>query len=77
MTKEPNPNQIPSSNDQIPKKISRAEAFLPLGFGAWSLGFDWDLAPWSLVIVNFATGHRPAMIRSCPPRASSSFLLPW
>jgi hypothetical protein len=21
-----------------------------LEFGHWSLGFDWDLAPWSLVI---------------------------
>jgi hypothetical protein len=30
------------------KQIELSEAFLPLGFGIWSLGFDWDVAPWSL-----------------------------
>jgi hypothetical protein len=36
-----------------------------LGFGAWSLGFDWDLAPWSLVIGNWSLviGHWSLVIQ--------------
>jgi hypothetical protein len=31
-----------------------AESFL--GFGHWGLGFDWDLAPWSLGFGPLASG---------------------
>jgi hypothetical protein len=51
--KGPNPNQIPSSNSQIPMEETPAECrsvdLHSLRFGAWALGFDWDLAPLGLV----------------------------
>jgi hypothetical protein len=44
MTKEPNPNQIPSPNDQIPKKmLSHGHPFWDLGFGHWDLIGIWLL----------------------------------
>jgi hypothetical protein len=54
MTREPNPSQIPNPNDQIPQSVGHRQekANSSLGFGAWSLGFDWDLATWDLVISN-------------------------
>jgi hypothetical protein len=52
MTREPNPSQIPNPNDQFPQSVGHRQekANSSLGFGAWSLGFDWDLATWDLVI---------------------------
>jgi len=26
--------------------VDESDSDRPLGFGHWSLGFDWDLAPW-------------------------------
>jgi hypothetical protein len=52
MTKEPNPNQIPMTKPQILKEEGFCQVFLLLVFGHWNLGFDWDLAPWSLGILS-------------------------
>jgi hypothetical protein len=41
-------SQAPMTKFQTNARPSKAPLFL--GVGAWSLGFDWDLAPWSLVI---------------------------
>jgi hypothetical protein len=40
------------TNYQIPQSVGHRQekANSSLGFGAWSLGFDWDLATWDLVI---------------------------
>jgi hypothetical protein len=41
------------TNDQAPmtkRSQPNAKSPLPLGIESWDLGFDWDLAPWSLVI---------------------------
>jgi hypothetical protein len=46
MTKAPNPNQIPRTNNQNPKKD--IETFPRLGFGHWALVIPWDLGPWTL-----------------------------
>jgi hypothetical protein len=48
MTKKPNPNQAPMTKTQIPKgkRVTAHKIFF--GIGHWCLGFDWDLAPWSL-----------------------------
>jgi hypothetical protein len=51
MTKEPNPNQIPRPNDQIPKKRSLLPPTLPwvLDLGIWSLIGIWALGHWSFL----------------------------
>jgi hypothetical protein len=54
MTKDPNPNQIPMTNSQTPKKMSPTVIFIEI----WSLELDWDLAPWSLVIPTSALRAR-------------------
>jgi hypothetical protein len=71
MTKAPNPKQIPMINSQVPNRGEESGHFSResdtfLGFGHWGMGFDWDLATWSLAFEAWLSEHQRESMHLAP-----------